>query len=362
MKKTRPGPRQHYVPCWLSQGFATPEHRRGRFVLFRKGKSEVPCSPEDWAVEKRFYEHQGTEIDSGWKDWEAKDAATAARLRSDGMSDAVVNEVPGLLSRLAARTAHARRMLVETIETVGTTILEKERLSGKTGAEIRREAIHRMQNKDPAFRELTRVSLNEKEIRKVTGKRIDKEMRRLAKQARSIPTESFENITERAVTIETANAGAKAVGHHLDWLKREVQDGSVAGKYARREMRYGTLRVKSGILCLGDHAVFEDRENGEDKAYHPLEEVRLQMKAVYLPLGSDTLLVGLAAGAEVQNIHWILNGIAALSAESFISRESNETTAQMHQRIGAWRRTMSESEVMTNLQNTRWRRIWEGRD
>lgn len=47
MKKIRPGPRQHHVPCWLSQGFATPEHRRGRFVLLRKGKSEVPCSPED---------------------------------------------------------------------------------------------------------------------------------------------------------------------------------------------------------------------------------------------------------------------------------------------------------------------------
>ena len=87
MQKDRPGPRQHYVPCWLSQGFATPEHRRGKFVLFRKGKSEVLCSLEDWTVEKRFYEHQGTEIDSGWKDWEAKDAATAARLRSDGRGE-----------------------------------------------------------------------------------------------------------------------------------------------------------------------------------------------------------------------------------------------------------------------------------
>ena len=321
----------------------------------------MPCSPEDWAVEKRFYEHQGTEVDSGWKDWETKDAATAARLRSDGMSDAVVNEIPGLLSRLAARTAHARRMLAETIEMVGTTILEKEKLSGRTGADFRREAIHRLRNGDSAFKEFVRVSLNEKGIRKVTGKRIDKEMRRLAKQTRGIPTEAFENITERAVTIETENVGAKAVGFHLDWLKREVQDGSVAGKYAQLEMKYGTLRIIPGILCLGDHAVFEDREDGEDKAYHPLEEERLQMKAVYLPLGSDTLLVGLTAGAEVRDIPWILNGIAALSAESFISRESNEITAWMHQRIGAWRRTMSESEVMMNLQNTRWRRIWEGR-
>ena len=185
-------------------------------------------------------------------------------------------------------------------------------------------------------------------------------MARFAKRARSIPPEAFENITEPAVTNETANAQAKAVGYHLDWLKREVQDGRVAGKYAPPGTKYGTLRVTPGILCLGDHAVFEDRESGEDKAYHPLEDVRLRMKAVYLPLRSDMLLVGLIPGAEVKAVQWILNGIAALSAESFVSRESNDATARMHQRIGEWRRTVGESEVMASLRKTPWMRRWEG--
>ena len=51
---------------------------------------------------------------------------------------------------------------------------------------------------------------------------------------------------------------------------------------------------------------------------------------------------------------WGLRGIAALSRETFVARESSPATAFMHERIGTRRPGLAEEETVEVLMDTRW--------
>ena len=316
----------------------------------------MPCRPEDWSVKKRFYEHEGKEIDSGWKKWESHDAWIAQQLRDGRTGEEIVKEIPGLLTRLAYRTASARTLLQDSTVAIGTAMFERDRKAGRTGADIREEYIKRLKVGDDGLRQIVIRRLQaKKNIKKPrSGKRVRQQEAKLARQARNVPPELLENIHAKAIYEAERTAEERATEYHLDWLEKGAQQGKTWHEYAKEGIRFDRYDVASGIMCLGDHAVFEEREGGEDRAYHPLEAQHLEMKAVYLPLGSEVLLVGLTSEAGVRDIDWILQAIAALSTESFISRESNESTAWMHEMIGTCRGGITESEIDDILKGTRW--------
>ena len=112
--------RQHYIPCYLQAGFATPtwgaggrKKRRRKWAIwaFEQGKPPKQATPEDWGVIPHFYEGGGRNIDPGWDKWDNQDAILAEKLRRTGMEQSLVGEALGLITRLAERTLGARYLL-----------------------------------------------------------------------------------------------------------------------------------------------------------------------------------------------------------------------------------------------------------
>ena len=115
--------RDHYVPCWLSKGFTDTGERSGKFTVFRRGRDPYRGTPEGWGVEHGFYTEGDANIDVQWADSEGADGKLLDRLRRDGVQAGDANDIPGLLTRLAARTKNTREMFVQCAEEVGETSL-----------------------------------------------------------------------------------------------------------------------------------------------------------------------------------------------------------------------------------------------
>ena len=346
--------RDHHVPCWLTEAFTNDGTRSGRLVMFIEGKDPICGTPEGWGAEKGFYRQGGTDIDPGWNSWEGQDAKCARELRTDGRAENT-NHIPGMLTRLAARTRSARDRLEAAAESVGKAIIDKVEENPRHGAELKRRMIVRLKTGDPGFRERARKTLIAKGVERPSVWRVDREMRKLAKKAERVPEEEFARATAQAVEVESARIPGRARNAHLHLLHTEIQQGKVLGKYARKGMGYGTFKVNPALLCIGDCPVLEDRRGGEDRAYHPYEAEELDMAAVYLPLAPDVLLVGWwDPEYKVRDVEWILRGVAYLSHLGFVARESGYWTALMHARIGMAYRGLSDDEAVQVLSHTRW--------
>ena len=350
--------RDHYVPCWLSKGFTDTGERNGKFTVFRRGRDPYRGTPEGWGVEHGFYTEGDANIDAQWADSEGADGKLLNRLRRDGVQAGDANDIPGLLTRLAARTKNTREMLVQCAEEVGETVLAQEAQHGKDGRELKRRTVQRLKQGDVELAERVRRTLQAKGVHDPNQWRIQRELKKLAKKAARLPSETYASITGRAVAIEMENAKQRARVAHLDLLHRDVQAGRVLPKYATKGMGYGTYKVEQPVLCLGDCPIIEDRQGGEDRAYHPYEAPKLVLEAVYLPIAPDTVLVGRKEGGKVQDVDWFLRGIAALSRETFVARESSPETAFMHERIGTRRPGLTEEEIVDALMDTRWGEEW----
>ena len=346
--------RNHYIPCFLSKGFADPvDRKKGRFRLFREGQSDVPSSPEAWGAEVGFYEDgEGRDIDPGWRNTEPEDAETVRKLRKGEVDDETWRKVPGLLTRLQERTKsmreHMERLLIDIMEEiVGVSGRQK-------GEDIQRDFVERMEAKDEGLAEIVANSIRRRgTIRKITRKRVSREMESLAWRARRMPQSLIAKLPERMVHTTKTTAMPSARDEQIKRLDTNIQTGQVWAEYARNGIIFEICDVEPEVMCLGDSVVVVERQGGE--CWLPMVGIHHPMRAVYLPVSSGRLLVGRMPGVKIRETSWVLNAIAALSTRSFVSRVRTADAVWMHGRIGSLCQRTPDGEVQKVLEGSRWR-------
>ena len=335
----RPGRRRHYVPCFLSQGFAWENNRESTMWVFRKGGRKYRSNPNDWGWENDFYCGAGMDIDSGWTGSEGEDAALVEDIRVRGrLTQEDAQTIPGLLTRLALRTKNA----LEIGRNQARKMHEEFRKHHETdmdGEKRKAEFLRRMKNREPHFEEAARQRLKSEGIANPRPEDVEEVLECLHEEAKKLPGGLFLSTAreEAESLLVEASATERMDAIMLRSLRNEVQRGKILAKYMSKGICYGVHRVTPPNLILGDCVVVEEREGRGGRAFLPLERRDLPLKAVYLPLTPGLLLagrIGQPEGEERPDVMWIIEEIARLSRESFIATEPSDVTERLCRKIG----------------------------
>lgn len=340
------GKRQHFIPCYLQAGFAVPTYRWKAGIRERRPSREWQTwlslrngevkrrSPEEWGFEEHFYELGEVKIDEGWAKWDQKDSNLVRKLREEGMNQQRAQLIPGFVTRLAERTAVARRAMARLIEEMAIEALDAD--GGRSAEAQKRRWIRRAEEGDPELLETMRREIERgSTVRKVTDKKVRTALKAKARLARRMTPEFFAERRAWALNEERPRMEVSAREAHLAQLARNAQQGRVRDEFANG-MVFGAPTVSGSELCLGDNVVVLDRDGGEDRGYGPEEDRGRPLRGLYVPLGSRRLLVGLKKGTQERDGSWVLEAIARLSLEGFISRNVTPGTQWMQSVMGTW--------------------------
>jgi hypothetical protein len=321
------GKRQHFIPQFLQEGFAS--HKVGDAVftwVYRKDRPPFNPNIINVGVESLFYTYkQDTLADDLITKAEGPLSVLVEELRNSTPGDISDPRVPELIAHLEFRTRHFRQTVME----IGGYFISRY-FDFVADQDFFMRYLERKFRNDPSL------------IRKPLSEGFLKE---------GIPQSMIEPMTEMAIPfIPVAMAQLKPMLPQIaSWFRRKlteklpemVKSGHIEALKQTtppevriqqyKKLAYRILSVEDNLLILGDSAVLFHVEGLKPyKVFFDKDDV---LKSVFLPLSPHTLLVGSCGGLS-PSVSDLRQAIARHSFEYFVAHENSAENNLLREQIG----------------------------
>ena len=339
------GVRHHILPRFLLKGFASRVVGQEVFTwVYRKGGNVFETNTVNVSVEKHFYGREGgLNVDDEITDIEKGFATLLNELRLKDNAYEIVNPaVADFVGHLSSRTKHLRDSLVETTGVLTTTLTnylaDQSRFRAwileyyKRHPEVVRKAL------DDALGQMQlprhqRLMLRQRMLMMIRPERIvaqmDKDIHGYALMFGALGPMLLEKIPEMAKE-----------GHIKTLAKSLIPEPRVEDY---RRLNWFVFKSVEPLI-LGDvGCLFE--VTGKKK-FISLSGKEDELKNIYLPISSDTLVVGTVSTTSPQVDFKTLNeNVAKSSRDFFVCRESSPEMHKLLGVLGTEAEILSEDEI-----------------
>lgn len=332
------GKRQHFIPQFLQNGFAS--HVNGDEVftwVYRKGSKPFNTNIINVGVEGYFYSQEGdNQVDDDITGAERRFSVLIDTLRNEADKAVVDSEtLAELIAHLETRTRHLR----QSFATTGNVVLE-ELLRFIDNQEAFGASIKRRIQKDPSFlREAMAKELKKKNLPETLLESLLDNSQPLLDQMLPSILANLHSITNQfRANLPKMLKDASKLGH-ITALKQTLTPQAKTEQYNR--LKYRVLKSTTTLLPLGDSTtVFQVEGERKFKAFCEKGDV---LQAVYLPLSPNLILIG-SLSEQVPDISSLPMAIAKCSLEYFIGSSSSEYN-HLHSHVGECAYLLSEEQI-----------------
>ena len=335
------GKRQHFIPRFLQEGFASRRTKDGTFTwVFRRGSPPFETNIVNVGVESQFYTEEGnSELDDLITAAEGLFSMLIHNLRNGVISSLSDPAVPKSIAHFETRTRHIRQKFFEFGDSAAALFLEQMKKEDFFADWSIRKIL-----KNPT---IMRSAL----ARELKDQHLSKEALDLLTKLSMPLVENFifnnkSKFGELADTIKPLlkKELAKAIkSGHIKGLK---EPSALKPKVQVFENLTYRLHVQNGDhLILGD-SILVFHVDGP-RSYKTFLEKEDKLKCVYIPIDSRHMLVGVNKGV-IPELNDIREVIARCSLEYFIGTENSMQNQKLHEKIGidAYLLTREEMETM----------------
>ncbi|PSB57884.1 DUF4238 domain-containing protein [Chamaesiphon polymorphus] len=325
------GIRQHFIPRFLQNGFAS--HVTGdKFCtwVYRKGVEPFNANTTKTGVEGYFYsQDDDPQVDDEITAAESRFTSLVNNLRNEGETAKLESDkIAELIAHFEIRTRHLRQSFSNAAEyglREVLKIIEDPLVFGnyvKRGLEERVVKEYRKLNYPENYLKLFLIGI-QPQMDSALSKSLD-----------DIPwmTEQF-----RADLPNMLKEASKS--GHIDGLRNSIAPQVKIDMY--RNMKFSIERTFSDIP-LGDSIVLFQLEG--DESFKPISEKGDPIQAVYLPLSSNLVLVGQLSN-KTPDLSQLPKAIAQCSLEYFISSTKSDGNETLQAYIGESAHLISKNKM-----------------
>jgi hypothetical protein len=332
------GKRQHFIPQFLQEGFASHISGENTFTwMYRKGVT--PSNPNiiNVGVEGRFYtEGQDTEADDLITAAEGTFSALIRNLRADLPAPLLDPQLPHLIAHLEVRTRHLRENFLQTSEALVSRLLDFLSDDEAFAAFL----IRWFQSEPSILRESFAKEFAKHQL---PEELLDPIMRSIAPLVPAFIQQQRAQFSMLAAVLGAAlprilKEAAKS--GHIRTLKRSIAPELRVQRYA--SLTYTVAKAVETPLILGDSVVVFDVQGlRRYKAFLDRDDT---LNAVFLPLDPRRVLVGARDGFT--GVHsGLREAIARCSLEYFIAAENSCANELLTDQIGSDAALLTQAEL-----------------
>ncbi len=332
------GKRQHFIPRFLQEGFASHATADNAFTwVYRKNAEPFSSNIGNVGVEGCFYaDRDDMQADNLITDAEGSFATLVHKLRTTAPAAASDSAIPELIAHLEVRTRHLRQGLSRAGDYLVSRLLdfladERAFLSYferklRSDPSILRQSFAR----ELADRGLPQGMLEP--LLQLAAPFLPVAIEQLGAQLPAL-AEALRPVAAQAVKEASKSGQIRA-------LKTGVSPVAKVHRY--KELAYMVLETADTRLILGDSVLVFHIDSA--KPYKTFLEGDDTLHAVYLPLGPSRLLVGSSYGPRPAPAG-LREAIARCSLEHFIAAEDSEANRQLQEQIGEDAALISTAEL-----------------
>jgi len=293
------GTRQHFVPQFLQEGFASHVTNRAAFTwVHRKGAASFNTNIINVGVEGKFYTtEQDATVDDLITSAEGPFGSLIANLRADAPHSLTHPQLPHLIAHLETRTRHLRQNFLQTGELI----------------------VSAMQLSMPLVPALLQSQRSE--------------FSKLACVLRNMLPAIFRN---------AAKSG------HIRALSKSIAPMARVQRY--ESLSYRVEKVDDAPLILGDSIVLFGV--GGARRYKTFLDSDDVLNAVFLPLDTERMLIGTHQDNFSTLPSDLRVAIARCSLEYFIASDSSPELENLKKQIGADAYLLTQKEIEDMLSGT----------
>lgn len=332
------GKRQHFIPRFLLEGFASHTSGDGIFTwVYRKGSSPFSTNIINVGVEGYFYtDGNDTQADDMITEAEGTFAPLVQELRANPPMAVYNPQIPTLIAHFEIRTRHLRESFLRTGNYLVSRLLD---FMDDEKSFI--EYLERTFRNDPSIlRKAISDVLQKRGIPKtMLGPVLQLVYSRLflfMKESRPMLRQLASHL--RSVLPKTLSEGAKS--GHIRALKESVAPEVKAQEY--KDLVYIVKEVPEGGLILGDSIILFQVEGL--RSFKTFLEKRNILNAVLLPLNSRKFLVGTRDSFSISE-QLLPEAIARCSLEYFVAEEESDTNRSLQEKIGEDASPLTRAEL-----------------
>lgn len=339
------GVRHHILPRFLLKGFASKVAGQEVFTwVHRKGGKVFETNTVNVSVEKHFYGREGElNVDDEITDVEKGFATLLDELRRrDDSYELPEPKIAEFVGHLSSRTKHLRDSLIETTGVMASALTgylaDQNRFRAwileyyKRHPEVVRKAL------DDALLKMQLPRPQRLRLRQLMLMKIKPEIV-VAQMDKDIPEYAFMFGALGPMLLERIPAMAKE-GHIKTLAKSLIPEPRVEDY---RRLRW-FVRKSDEPLILGDVGCLF--EVAGKKRFISLSGKEDDLRNVYLPISSDTMVVGTASAVPPRvDFRTINEHVAKCSRDFFVCRESSPEGRRLLGLLGAEAEILSEEEI-----------------
>lgn len=344
------GKRQHTLPRFLQKGFASniiskPNGRETVFTwAYRKGLEPFETKTENVGLEKHFYGKEGElSVDDEITDLEPTFAAVikVSRDKPDGYRISDPN-IADFVGHLSIRTKHLRDSFIDMAEILTDTLfvfladyrnfrwwtLEYHKRHPEVMRNLLDEQLKKMNL--PRFQRLRALEYATRQLRlELLGTVLDRDQ------------SQYETTFKVLAPMLLEKIPSIAKDSHIKALAKSLIPEPRAEDY--RSLNWYVCK-SSELLILGDVGCLFEVTGA--KQYITLAGKDDELKAVYLPISSDRLVLG-TASPTVPSIDFnrINQVFAEHSRDFFICREYSQQGRELQKLLGTKAQILSDDEI-----------------
>lgn len=321
------GKRQHFIPQFLQEGFAS--HKVGDAVftwVYRKDRPPFNPNIINVGVESLFYtREQDTLADDLIMKEEGPLSVLVEELRKSTPGEISDPRVPALIAHLEFRTRHFRQTVMET----GGYFISRY-FDFMADQDFFVRYLERKFQNDPS---LIRESFSKEFLEQGIPQSMIEPMTKMATPFIPVAMAQLKPMLPimasglRRVLTEKLPEMVKS--GHIEALKQTTPPEVRIQRY--KKLAYRILSVEDNLLVLGDSAVLFHVEGS--KPYKVFFEKDDVLRGVFLPLSPHTLLVGSCGGLS-PSVSDLRQAIARHSLEYFIAHENSADNNLLREQIG----------------------------
>lgn len=319
------GKRQHFIPCFLQNGFAS--HINGEQIftwVYRKGQSPFNSNIVKVGVEGYFYSQEG--------DNQVDDIITKAENSFDTLIQALRNnkeeeiidskKIAEMITHFEIRTRNIRESFTNTnsyIHEATVRILNDKYIFESYLDKLIPQLIQ----------EQARKALRQYKLPESSLKNIIDHLNSNIEMMRKVASDAFPSIVSQMDVnlLTTLKNISKAA--HIKALRQDISPQAKIEKY--QKLQFSLLPSTSINIPLGDSVIVFQVDGGREFKLFCMADDSLQ--AIYMPLSSSLVLVGNVANNTL-NLSQLPMIIAQCSLEHFISNSNEAANSILQNHIG----------------------------
>lgn len=338
------GKRQHVIPQFLQQGFVSRTARGQAYTwVFRQDTPPFESNVVNVGVEGGFYTDKGdSEADDRITAAESEFAPLVHALRARTASSLSDPKLPALISHLEVRTRHLRENFLRAgnfiVSGVLDFLLDEDSFV---------DWLIRKLNNNPAimYQACARI-LKERQLPQHFTKPLTQLSMRLLPTFINGHKKEFRNLACALQTTLMKRLRKEVKSAHINALKQPIaptMKTKILG-----DLNYAVSSLNRNSLILGDSIILFHVEG--IRPYKTFLDKTDRLKAIYMPLDSDNVLVGASRNFTVlpDNLEEVL---ARCSLEYFIAADNSWKNQKLQASIGADACLLTDAEMRAIMED-----------